>query len=38
MSIAQEQALSLPEIAEAGSHGCGRRVGDGLRPRRAGAK
>lgn len=37
MSIAQEQALSLPEITEAGAYGCG-RVGDGLRPRRAGAK
>lgn len=37
MSIAQKQALSLPEIAEAGPHGCG-RIGDDLRPRRAGAK
>lgn len=37
MSIAQEQALSLPEIAEAVPHGCS-RVGEGIRPRRAGAK
>ena len=37
MSIAQQQALTLPRIAETGFHGCG-LIGDGLRLRRPGAK